>query len=88
MNQTAKIRISSAAAITMAVAAVATGGSSGDVVPPLDETPDSTRVLLRVSSDATVAFDTEGGPWIYPDPSLRRPTMTDDGNVDFDKLRI
>ena len=77
MKQTAKTRILLAVALATAVTPVAAGDRPGEVEAALEEATESSRVLLRVAPDATVVFDAEGGPWIYPGPQLRRPSMND-----------
>ena len=45
--------------------------------PAPDDLPAPTRVLIRTAPDTVLAFDRDGGAWLYPDPARTRLTMTD-----------
>lgn len=77
MPQKMKNPTRAAALIAAAVAGQASGEVAIDRGTPGEAATESVRVLVRVAPDATVALDAAGGPWIYPDPTLRRPTMAD-----------
>lgn len=64
------------------VAAIVIGvlASAVAAAPPVDPAPDmpsATRVLIRTAVDTAVSLDADGGVWLYPDPTIRRPAMVD-----------